>query len=216
MTWTPNTALRAGASVAVLASGALLLAACSSGSSGSGSPDAKSSAPASASAAKSGGAAGVEAYRDCLAQHGVKLPSFSPGAGRPSGRPSDRPSGRPSGGFGGGFGAGLGGASADPQTQKAVQACASLRPQFNRGAGGGADSSAFQAFTSCLKDHGVTLPSASPRSPGSASPGSTSRPRGGGFFGAGGLDTSDPKTAEAYNTCKPLLPQRPSASPSAS
>jgi hypothetical protein len=204
MPWTPNTALRAGASVAALASGALLLAACGSHSSGPAAPDAKSSAPASASAsAAAGGAADMEAYRDCLARHGVKLPSFSPGA-RPSGRPTDRPSGRPSGGFRGGFGGGMGGASADPETQKAAQACASVRPTFHApGGAGGADSSAIQAFTSCLKDHGVTLPSASPTS--------TARPRGGGFFGAG-LDTADPKVAKAYDTCKPLLPQRPSAS----
>lgn len=204
MTRIPTTALRAGASVAVLASGALLLAACSSGGSGSSGPKAASSttAPASPSASR---AADMAAYRDCLAQHGVKLPSFSPGAGRASDGPGGRPSGRPSGrgGFGGGGFPGFGGASADPATQKALQACQSLRPQFDRG--GGADSSAFQAFTSCLKDHGVTLPTTSP------SPGSTARPRG--MYGAG-LDTSDPRTAAAYDTCKALLPQRPSPSAS--
>jgi hypothetical protein len=192
MPWTPNTALRAGASVAALASGALLLAACGSHSSGSAAPDAKSSAPASASsaAAASGGAAAMEAYRDCLARHGVKLPGFSPGA---------HPSGRPSGGFRGGFGRGTGGASADPETQKAAQACASVRPTFHGPGGpGGADSSAIQAFKSCLKDHGVTLPSTSPTS--------TTRPRGGGGFFGPALDTSDPKVSKAYDTCKPLLP----------
>lgn len=208
MTWTPTTALRAGASVAVLASGALLLAACSSGSSGggSGSSDAKSSTSASASSSASG-AADMAAYRDCLAKNGVQLPSFSPGAGRPSGRPSGMPSGRPTDGkgFGGGGFPGMGGASADPKTQKAMQACESLRPQFNRGAGGGggADSSAFAAFTSCLKDHGVTLPTTS------ASPGANGR-RGGGMFN--GLNTSDPKIAKAYTTCKALLPSRPTPS----
>jgi hypothetical protein len=118
--------------------------------------------------------------------------------------PSGRPSGRPSDGTGfrGGF-PGMDGASADPKTQKAMQACASLRPQFNRdGAGGGADSSAFAAFTSCLKDHGVTLPTTS------ASPGATGR-RGGML---NGLNTSDPKTAKAYDTCKALLPTRPTPS----
>ncbi|WP_052397950.1 hypothetical protein [Streptomyces sp. NRRL F-5123] len=200
MTWTPTTALRAGASVAVLASGALLLAACSS-SGGSGSSDAKGTTSASASSTASG-AADMAAYRDCLAKNGVQLPSFSPGAGRPSGRPSGMPSGRPTDGkgFRGGF-PGFGGASADPKTQKAMQACESLRPQFNRGAGG-ADSSAFAAFTSCLKDHGVTLPTSS------ASPGANGR-RGGML---GGLNTSDPKTAKAYTTCKALLPSRPTPS----
>ncbi|MFI0895443.1 hypothetical protein [Streptomyces sp. NPDC020983] len=196
MTWTPTTALRAGASVAVLASGALLLAACSSGG-GPGPSDAKGTTSASASSSASG-AADMAAYRACLEKNGVRLPSFSPGA-RPSGRPSGRPT--DGSGFRGGF-PGFGGASADPKAQKAVQACESLRPRFNRGAGG-ADSSAFAAFTSCLKDHGVTLPSSS------ASPGVNGR-RGGGMFSA--LDTSDPKTAKAYATCKPLLPSRPTPS----
>ncbi|NUS10228.1 MAG: hypothetical protein HOY69_02270 [Streptomyces sp.] len=202
MTRIPTTALRAGASVAVLASGALLLAACSSGGSGSSSPAAKASGTVAASASASG-TGDMAAYRTCLSQHGVKLPSFSPGAGRPSGRPTDRPSGMPSGrpsnGFGGGF---PGMDSSDPAMQKAMKACESLRPQFNRGsgAGGGADASAYQAFTSCLKDHGVTL--------STPSPGSTGRPRG--MFG--GINTSDPKTAQAYNTCKALLPSRPTPS----
>ena len=75
-----------------------------------------------------------------------------------------------------------------------------VRPEFSGrggGAGGGADASAFQAFTSCLKDHGVTLPTGSP----SARPGRF-----------GNLNTSDPKVAKAYATCKPLLPQRPAPS----
>jgi hypothetical protein len=68
----------------------------------------------------------MDAYRQCLSKHGVTLPA------RPSGRPSGGPSG------GGGFG---GGASADPAQKQAMQACASLRPQFN-GQGGGAASTA--------------------------------------------------------------------------
>ncbi|SHL58896.1 hypothetical protein [Actinacidiphila paucisporea] len=206
MTWTPTTAQRAGASVAVFASAALLLAACSSGASGSPAADAKSSGSASASANASASGS-MTAYRDCLSQHGVQLPSFSPRTGG-TGRPSGRPTG--GGGFGGGgFGGGFGGASADPKTQAAMQACESLRPQFSgrggAGGAGGADSSAYQAFTSCLKDHGVTLPTSS------ASPGATNRPRGG-MFGAGALNTSDPKIAKAYTTCKALLPQRPTPS----
>jgi hypothetical protein len=216
MTWTPtrpSAALRAGASVAVLAaSGALLLAACSS--SGSSSAGAKPSGSVSAAASTSGNGTNAQAmdkYRQCLTQHGVDLPTFN----RPSG--SARPSGRPSGGFGGrgGFGGGrfpgFGGASPDAATQQAMQACASLRPQFNgRGGRGGAGSSAFQAFAGCLKDHGVILPT--------PSPGATNSGRGGAFGGLRALNTSDPKTAKAYDTCKVLLPQRPSGSgaPSAS
>jgi hypothetical protein len=208
-----GTALRAGASVAVLASGALLLlSACgsSSGSSSASSTTSGTAASASASASGKAGGSGVDAqamskYRDCLTQHGVTLPSFSPGAGRPSGAPSGRPSGRPSGPGGGGRGGfgGFGGASADPKTAAAMKACDSLRPQFN-GQRGGADSTAFKAFTSCLKDHGVTLPTPSPGATGT---------RAGGFGGTRGLNTSDPKTAKAYNTCRALLPQRPSGAP---
>jgi len=219
MTWTPtrpSAALRAGVSVAALAaSGALLMSACSSSSGSSGSAaDAKPSGSVSGSPAASGNGGGqaMEAYRQCLQQHGVNMPTFqrrSPGQGRPSGQPS----GRPSDGTGGrgGFGGfpGFGGASPDAATQKALDACKSLRPQFNgRGRGGaGGDSSAFQAFAGCLKDHGVALPT--------PSPGATNR--GGGGFGAlRGLNTADPKTAKAYTTCKALLPQRPSGNPSPS
>lgn len=150
----------------------------------------------------------MTAYRDCLSQHGVDLPSFPPRGSLPSVRPSGRPSGHPSGGFRGFGGFGRSGASADPKTQAALQACAALRPQFDgRGAGGAGDagSSAFQAFASCLKDHGVTLPASAP------SPGATNRPRSGRFGGlSGGLDTADPKIAKAFTTCRPLLPRRPS------
>ncbi|WP_206305605.1 hypothetical protein [Actinacidiphila soli] len=117
----------------------------------------------------------------------MKLPS-----GRPSGQPGGRPSGQPGGG-GGGFG---GGQSANPAFQKAAQACASLRPQG--GMGGGANASAIAAFTSCMKDHGVVLPSASPGSQGGA---------------MRGLNTADAKTAKAYTTCRALLPQRSSGQP---
>jgi hypothetical protein len=138
----------------------------------------------------------MQAYRDCLSQHGVNLPT-----GRPSGRPSGGYGGGNGGGGygGGGFGGGaFGGASPNPTMQAAMQACASLRPKggFGGGGRGGFNSSAMAAFSSCMKDHGVTLPA------------------NGGFRA---LNTADAKTAAAYNTCKPLLPTRsPGASPSAS
>ncbi|WP_329366775.1 hypothetical protein OG896_18290 [Streptomyces sp. NBC_00669] len=226
MNWTTSRppeariAVRAGAFVAVLASGALALTACSSG--GSSSSDAKSSASTSASVAASGGGGGqdMEAYRQCLSQHGVNLPTFKrpSGGARPSGRPSGDPSGRPSGGYRGGFGGGfggIGGASPDAATQKALKACASKQPKFPGGgpggANGGADASAIQAFTSCLKDHGVTLPTPSPDASPSAGNG---RGGYGGFGAIRNLNTADPKTAKAYATCKPLLPQRPTSTPS--
>ncbi|GAB2694262.1 hypothetical protein GCM10010442_09800 [Kitasatospora kifunensis] len=128
----------------------------------------------------------MAAYASCLQQHGVTMPT-----GRPSGHPSGAPSGAP-GGFGGG---GFGGGSPDPARQAAMQACASLRPQGGQGRGGagGYNSTAMQAFTGCLKDHGVTLPANG---------------------GLRGLNTADPATATAYKTCAPLLPAKPSGAPS--
>lgn len=123
-------ALRAAASTAVLAVGATLLTACSS----TNSVNAAQGGP-SASASAAGRNQQMAAYRQCLSEHGVNLPA--------------RPSGRPSGAAGGG-GFGSGGASADPTRQKALQACAALRPQFNgRGGRGGFDGTAMKAFTSC-------------------------------------------------------------------
>jgi hypothetical protein len=217
----PGAALKAGLSVAALAaSGALLLTACSSSSPGSSDAASASGTPSGSvpAAASASGSAGkdMEAYRTCLSQHGVNLPtSFarrSPGAPRPSGSPG---AGR---GYGGGF-PGFGGATPDAATQKAMDACKALRPRFNgRGGAGGAGSTAFKAFTSCLKDHGVVLPTPSPGATGSSgSSGASGRPGGGSGFGAlRGLDTADPKTAKAYETCRALLPQRPSGAASSS
>lgn len=172
-----RTTRRATLSATIIATGALLLSGCSSSSAGT-----SAQAAPSASASASGGAQQSDAYQQCLSQHGVKAPS-----GRPSGRPSGAPGGgRPSGQPGGGFG---GGRSADPAFQQAAQACASLRPQGD--GDGPAGASAINAFTSCMKDHGVVLPSASPGSKGNA---------------LGDLSTSDTKTAQAYTACKALLP----------
>ncbi|MFG2721942.1 hypothetical protein ACGFW5_27185 [Streptomyces sp. NPDC048416] len=194
-------AVRAAVSTATLAACGLLLVACSSSAA---SPSAQAKPSASASAQGKG----MDAYRQCLAQHGVTMAPRPSGSGRPGGRPGGRPSGLPSGGArrpggGGGFGGSAGGASADPAQRQAAQACASLRPQFN-GRGGG-DSTAMKAFTSCLKDHGVVLPSASP-----------------GAGGMRGFNTTDPKSAQAFGVCKALLPQQshsgapaPAASPTA-
>jgi hypothetical protein len=91
-----------------------------------------------------------------------------------------------------------------------MQACASLRPNGGGGgAFGGRDSSAMQAFTACLKTHGVVLPTGRP-SPAAGAPSATPgarRPNGGGAArGLRGLQTSDPKVAAALKTCRPLMP----------
>lgn len=175
-----------------------------------------SSATPPANAAGNGGN-GFAAYTQCLARNGVVLPSSSanPRADRTGGvRPSNRPSARPSGGTGNGGGFGGGGfafgnnppAGVDQATwDKAMQACASVRPSF--GANGGANNSELVAYRNCLTEHGVTFPSAGP----------SGGPRGGGFGGLGGLNTADPKVAAALNACAPLRPTggapRPTTTP---
>ncbi|MFC1410578.1 hypothetical protein ACEZCY_15075 [Streptacidiphilus sp. N1-12] len=185
---------RALAAAGIVSLGALLLSGCSSSSA--------KTATAQPSASGSGSAQ-FSAYRDCLAKHGVTMPTGRPGgfggnrSGRPSGgfsrNPSFHPSNRPSGGYGGGGFGGFGGASANPSAQAALKACASLAPQggFGGRGGGGAGNTALAAFTSCMKDHGVTLPANG---------------------GLRSLNTADPKTAAAYKVCKALLPT-PGATP---
>jgi hypothetical protein len=201
-----TTAHRALAAVGLIVSGAVVLTGCSSGSSSTASASASPSANSSASAGAGAGgrnSAQFTAYRQCLTQHGVTLPTghFS---GRPSGGFSGRPSGRPSGGFGGGGfgGGGFGGASANPSEAAAAKACASLAPKggFGGGGFGGAGgSSALVAFTGCMKSNGVTVTDQQLRSLASS---------------------TDPKTVAAYKICKALLPTRgthgasPSATPS--
>lgn len=109
MTWTkrrPATArtsiaVRAAVSATAVAACGLLLAACSSSA-------AAPSTQAKPAASSSAGAKGMDAYRQCLAQHGVTMAPRPSGSGRPEG--AGRPSGaarRPGAGGGfGGFGAG--------------------------------------------------------------------------------------------------------------
>lgn len=140
-----------------------------------------------------------EAYTACLRQHGVNVPDRPPrtdgsqgtgGTGATAGGPtSTRPRGtgnanggtRPSTTLPPGV---------DASTFEAArQACQSQLPadRGNGGPGGpgGQDSSAFQAYTSCLKDHGVTLPA------------------NGGF---GGVNRDDPAFKAADAVCAPLRP----------
>ena len=159
-----------------------------------------SSATPPANAAGNGGNNAFAAYTECLAKNGVVLPSASARPDRTGGvRPSNRPSARPSGGTGNGGGFGGGGfggffgnqppAGVDQATwDKAMQACASVRPSF--GGGGGANNSEVVAYRNCLTEHGVTLPS--------------NGTRGGGGFA--GLNTADPKVAAALTACAPLRP----------
>ncbi|MBC3843242.1 hypothetical protein GXW82_32660 [Streptacidiphilus sp. 4-A2] len=187
-----TTAHRALGAAGLLVTGAVLLTGCSSSSSAT--ATASPSATASTASAGGSGSAQFTAYRQCLSQHGVTLPS-----GRPSGQRSHNPSAHPShsggyggGGYGGGFGFG-GGASESPAMQAAQKACAADAPKGGFGRGGGAaGSSALVAFESCMKSNGVTVTG-----------------------GMRSLATTDPKTAAALKVCKVLLPTRGGANPSA-
>jgi hypothetical protein len=179
---------------------ALLVSACGGGTSKTASTASSTPAvsPSVSAAPSSGGAspnargtADFAAYTACLAQHGVTVPSFSPGA-RPSGsfsRPpggfSRSPGGSRGPGGGGGFG-GFGG-SADPSTAAARAACASLLPTGAFGGGRTISATTFAAFKSCMSDNGVTITVTDP----------TQAVR--------SLNRSDAKTAAALKICQPIL-----------
>jgi hypothetical protein len=179
---------RLACSAAVLGVVGLLIAGC-----GTSSPSGSSGSSASGS---------FTAYRNCLSQHGVSLPSGGPGSGGFGG-----------GGFGGG---GSGGTSST--FQKAAAACASLRPSFGSGgsggfggfggsggSGGGGFYTAIQAFRTCMSDHGESIPTTRPTSPPSA--GSSSADR---FLNW--LNPSNSKVAAALKACESKLPSFPSGS----
>jgi hypothetical protein len=133
-------------------------------------------------------------YTACLRQHGVDVPDRPPrtdttagpnGSSPPTSRtPGSRPPGtRPSTTLPPGVDAAA--------LQAARQACQSLMPTGPNGPG--AQSPAFQAYASCLKDHGVTLPD------------------GGGF---GGVNRDDATFKAADTICAPLRPSPPSSTTS--
>ncbi len=108
-----------------------------------------------------------------------------------------------SGARGGGFFGGGGGLPAADQA--AFSACRSLMPTggFGRGGfAGGASATQIKAYTSCLSQNGVKVPTTTSTPAGAG---------GSGFrgFGAGlrGL-RSDPHYAAASKICAPLLPAR--------
>jgi hypothetical protein len=189
----------------VLLAAVLVLAACG-GKSGSSAGASNTSPTTSTAPAGQGGQSGgnggrfgsaLAAFRDCMSSHGITLPTRPRNGNRtpPSTTPGETfPPPGAGGGGGGGFGFGFGNfadrfntppAGVDPTEYKAaLTACRSKLPTGN----GFADNSAFQAYRSCLQDHGVTLPSSG--SAGSAS----------------GINRNDPKVQAALKTCAPLLP----------
>jgi hypothetical protein len=141
----------------------------------------------------------LKTYQACMKKQGVKvkLPSFS---GRPPGGANGAPSGgAPSGEFtpptgnGNGASGGIpgGGPFGKPKgvsTKKynaAQKACAGKLPSFGAGGANGQGSQDFQAYLSCLSDHGVKVPTSG---------------------GLAGLDRNDPTFQTANQTCGTLLP----------
>jgi len=177
---------------AVLACG-VVLAACGGSSSpkavSSTSPTTAATTPSSAGGANT---AALQAFRSCLTQHGVTLPTFTPrtttpGATTPAAGTSGSGSGTGAGrGFGGG--GGLNAVFNNSADAAAVQACQNLLPPGYL-AQQQARQNQLAAFDSCMADHGVTI---------------TTTP-------AGTSPTSIDTTSAAYKTCSPLLPTRPAA-----
>jgi hypothetical protein len=108
-------------------------------------------------------------------------------------------------------------ASTTPAVSPAVSATPSAAASAAGSAGpGGRNGAAFAAYTACLAQHGVTVPSfsAGARPSGSFSrpPGGLSRPPGasrgpgGGGGGFGGFGSPDPSTSAARAACASLLP----------
>jgi len=195
--------------VVAVAVAALVLAACSGGA------KAKISAAAGTTTTTDPQAA----YRTCLAQHGVNLPADATagGAGRRAGgqRPTTTTvpgappdTNRAGGGRQGGFGGGGAPAGVDPSTfQAARTACRDLLPAgAGGGPGGGQNSQAFQAYASCMRDHGVDVGN---RFGGGNGP-STTNGSGPPTTSAGGpppsIDRNSPAFQAANQTCSVLLP----------
>ncbi|WP_146778858.1 hypothetical protein [Actinomadura craniellae] len=101
----------------------------------------------------------------------------------PDGRPSPGTGGRPNPGPDGGPGAGWGRPSLSAEQRKAVQACASLRPEARSPSD--RNGSALRAFADCMAKNGAEVPAGTPPNR---------------------LRTADPKVAKALAECRPLLP----------
>jgi hypothetical protein len=181
--------------VALLVVAALLLAACGGGTSKTAaSPPPTTTAGGGGTGNGGATAAQLQAFRTCLSQHGVTLPTFTPRTTVP-GQTTPSTSAGPAAPAGrGGGGGGLNAVFSNPADQTAVQACQGTLPP-----GYVAQQQARQnqqaAFNSCMADHGVTVPATTPGSPPIT------------------LD----QTSAAYQSCSPLLPTGgPSRAPASS
>lgn len=170
---------------------------------GGGSKPATASPTTTAAAGAPGGGANrtaLAAFRTCMAKNGSPLPTFAPRANNatpPSSVPDNAgaPGAPGTGGRAGrGFGGGIGNVatSTDPAVQKAFAACKATLPagflqQLQQA------QQQRTAFNSCMKDHGVTLPSGAPTA------GETTTT----------IDRNSPAYTAAFAVCGQLLPQRP-------
>jgi hypothetical protein len=99
--------------------------------------------------------------------------------------------------------AGCGGSSGATKAGGAATSAAVSPAAGSSSAGGrGGGTNGFAAFTTCLKQHGVTIPT---RPPGGTRPSGAPRTRGGGGFGGGAFATSGPAAAAA-KACASLRP----------
>jgi hypothetical protein len=169
-------------SVLAIAGASIALVAC-------GSSDRSSSGGGAATNASNGNAtqnAAFEKYRQCLKDNGVTLPD--------RGRRPPTGDGDGNGGRDGAPGPFGGDGKPDAKTQKAMQACAKLRPQLRGGSGNRPqqDIKAFTPYLTCLKDQGLDVKVSD------------------GFNALRDLKASDPEVQTAFKACRSKLPQRPS------
>jgi len=137
----------------------------------------------------------LKSYQACMKKHGVKL-KLPRGSARAPGGANGAPSGgfTPPTGNGSGAGGGIpgGGPFGKPKGVStktynvAQKACASKLPSFGAGGANGQGSQDFQAYLSCLSDHGVKVPTSG---------------------GLAGLNRNDPTFQTANETCGTLLPR---------
>jgi hypothetical protein len=144
-----------------------------------------SAAPSSTTVVAGRNAAALQAYRDCLSQHGVNVPADFGARRDTAGGP---------GGPGRGISRTIPPGVDATKFAAARQACRSKLPA-GFGQGGGRFRQAFQAYLSCLRDHGVAVPALTPTAPGG--PGQSAA-----------LFRDDPKFASANAICAALLPAR--------
>ena len=162
----------------------------------------------------------MQAYVACLKQHGVDLPANGRVFGNRNGQ-GGQGEGSPPGSFQLGgppqtqvqTQTGNSGTPASPppsidraKLQAARDACADLLPEGATfgggfaGRAGGADATAFNAYRSCMSDHGVTIGGGQNASGGENGSGQT-----------GGAPVSIDRNSDAFKAanavCAPLLPQ---------